>query len=78
MSEDNISVTFVCPQCGEQLVGPAGNNEAQLSDMLSCPVHGEIGRFEELTEKAGEAVARHVGDQLEQALKNSGLSFTKK
>jgi len=79
MSDDFIvSGHFVCPQCGEKLSGPAGKDEPEPSDMLSCPLHGEIGRFEALNEKAGEIAARHVADQIEQLFKNTGFTVTKK
>ena len=78
MSEDFVSVRFVCPQCGQQLVGPSGKEEAQLSDMLSCPAHGDIGRFEEIAKKVSEEFARQASDKFAQIFKDAGFAVTKK
>jgi len=77
MTEEFVSVRFVCPQCGQQLVGPSGKDEAQLSDMLSCPAHGDIGRFEEIAKKVGEEFARQAGDKFAQIFKGAGFTVTK-
>jgi len=77
MSEDFVSVRFVCPQCGQQLIGPSGKDEAQLSDILSCPAHGSIGRFEEIAKKIGEEVTQQTGDRIAQIFKDAGFSVTK-
>lgn len=77
MSDDSVTVRFVCPQCGQELVGPSGKNEAQLSDTLSCPVHGAIGRFDELVEEAGDAVTGQIGDAMADIFKNAGFGVRK-
>jgi hypothetical protein len=77
MADDFVSVRFVCPQCGQQLVGPSGKDEAQLSDTLSCPVHGDIGRFEEIAKKVGEEVARQTGDAFAKLFKDNGFTVEK-
>ena len=78
MTDGFISVRFVCPQCGQQLVGPSGRDEAQLSDTIRCPTHGDIGRFEEIAKKVGEEVTRQTGDKIAQIFKDTGFSVTKK
>jgi len=69
MSNELISVGMMCPQCGQQLVGPFGKTKAKLGDMLSCPVHGNIGRIEEMTKKLVDDTARRVGDEIEKIFK---------
>jgi hypothetical protein len=59
-----ISIGMVCPKCGQQLIGPFGKNKAKLGDMLTCPVHGHVGRIEELTQKFVDDTAQRVQDAM--------------
>ena len=63
-----IKISVVCPTCGNVLVGPRGP-KAQLSDMLSCSEHGEVGRFEDMIQKLSEDADRKVEDAIKQFLK---------
>lgn len=72
--EESIRVGLVCPKCGQKLLAPDGKSEAQLSDTLRCPIHGDVGRFEELINEASQNVAT---DAFEKMLKDSGIRFTK-
>jgi hypothetical protein len=48
MSEESKSTELTCPRCDRLLVGQAGKAEFESDDMLSCPVHGQMGRFEDI------------------------------
>jgi hypothetical protein len=63
-----IKVAMVCPTCGSQLVGPKGPR-AQLSDPLSCPEHGEVGRFDDMIQRLSENVHHNVEDAIKEYLK---------
>jgi hypothetical protein len=65
-----LNISMVCPKCGSQLVGPRGPR-AQLSDILHCPEHGEIGRFEELIQKTSEAAHQRVENAIADFLKGN-------
>jgi hypothetical protein len=60
MSNELISIGLTCPQCGQQLVGPFGKHKAKLGDILSCPVHGNVGRIEEMTKKSSATTSLGV------------------
>ena len=77
MSDTMIFIDLKCPECGQQLIGPSGKNEAQLSDTIRCPVHGDIDRFEDALKKAGEAAARQIGDAIAKIAKDAGFTVTK-
>ena len=63
MTNQSAFVDLACPQCGKQLVGTLGMSEAQLGDMLSCPTHGNVGRFDELAKKLGGEFARQASNK---------------
>ena len=63
-----LTISMVCPKCGSQLVGPRGTR-AQLSDTLSCPEHGEVGRFDDMIQKLSEDADRKVEEAIKQFLK---------
>jgi hypothetical protein len=65
-----LKISMMCPTCGSQLVGPHGPR-AQLSDMLSCSEHGEVGRFEELIQQSSENVHHRVEDAISDFLRGS-------
>ena len=58
-----LKISMVCPTCGNLLVGPKGPR-AQLTDMLSCSEHGEVGRFEELIQGFSENASRSVEEAI--------------
>jgi uncharacterized Zn finger protein (UPF0148 family) len=60
MSADKISA-LRCPQCGQPLI----RDEAEASDMLSCPVHGPIGRFHEMAKKEVSEILREIREALD-------------
>jgi hypothetical protein len=66
-----LSIGLVCPKCGKQLVGARGTNKAPLTDTLSCPEHGEVGRFEELIQQSSENVHHRVEDAISDFLRGS-------
>ena len=66
-----LSVGMVCPKCRQNLVGPNGTNRAALSDMLSCPNHGNIGRFEDMIQKSSDNVQRRVESAIVEFLKRN-------
>jgi hypothetical protein len=59
MSDDKISV-LRCPQCGQHLI----RDEAEANDILSCPVHGPIGRFHELAKVEVSEILREIREAL--------------
>jgi hypothetical protein len=63
-----LSVSVVCPTCGNALVGPRGS-KAHLGDMLSCSEHGEVGRFEDMIQKLSQDADRKVEEAIKQFLK---------
>jgi hypothetical protein len=63
-----LNIAVVCPTCGGQLVGPRGP-KAQLSDILSCSQHGEVGRFDDMIQKLSEDADRKVEEAIKQFLK---------
>jgi uncharacterized protein YbaR (Trm112 family) len=69
MADNRLSIAIVCPKCGKQLVGASGTNRAPLTDMLSCPDHGEVGKFDDMIQKLSEDADRKVGEALDQFLK---------
>jgi uncharacterized protein YbaR (Trm112 family) len=71
MAAELLSIGMVCPKCGQNLVGPRGTNKAQLTDILSCPDHGDVGQFEKMIQKLGENVHQRVEDAIVQFLKES-------
>ena len=48
MTKETKSKVLTCPQCKKHLVLPAGRTQPESADMLVCPTHGEIGRYEDL------------------------------
>lgn len=71
---ESIRVGLVCPKCGQELLAPVGKGELQLSDTVRCPIHGDVGRLEELTNEVCHNVAT---DAFEKMFKDSGVKFTK-
>jgi hypothetical protein len=63
-----LTISVVCSTCGSQLVGPKGPR-AQLTDVLSCPQHGEVGRFQDMIQTLSENVHHNVEDAIKQFLK---------
>jgi hypothetical protein len=71
MADDRLSIAMVCAKCGQQLVGARGTNRAPLTDMLSCPDHGEVGRFEELIQQSSENAHHRVENAIAEFLKGN-------
>ena len=68
------SKVLTCPQCKKNLLLPPGRTEPESDDMLSCPTHGEIGRYEDLIK---DTAVGEIGDAVEGALKADGVPVTK-
>jgi hypothetical protein len=66
-----LSIGIVCSKCGKQLVGARGTNKAPLTDVLSCPEHGEIGRFEKLIQQISETAHLRVENAIVEFLKGN-------
>ena len=56
-------VTLTCPKCGAPLIAAA---DLQTTDVLKCPVHGDIGTLSELLD---QSLQRKMGNALTEALK---------
>jgi uncharacterized protein YbaR (Trm112 family) len=63
-------IGVVCPQCGKQLVGARGTDKAPLTDVLSCPEHGEVGRFEDLIQRLSDNANQKVEDAMNEFFKS--------
>jgi uncharacterized protein YbaR (Trm112 family) len=46
--EEAKSKVLTCPQCKKHLLLPVGRTQPESDDLLRCPTHGEIGRYEDL------------------------------
>ena len=57
------ALTLTCPKCGAPLIAAA---DLRTTDMLKCPVHGDIGTLSELLD---QTLQRKMGDALTEALK---------
>jgi hypothetical protein len=68
------SKVLTCPQCKKHLLLPAGRMEPEPDDMMSCPTHGEIGRYEDLIQ---DKAVGEIGDAVEGALKAGEPPVTK-
>jgi uncharacterized Zn finger protein (UPF0148 family) len=58
------ALTLTCPKCGAPLIAA----DLQTTDMLKCPVHGDIGALSELLD---QTLQRKMGNALTEALKKS-------
>jgi hypothetical protein len=74
MTKETKSKVLTCPQCKKHLVLPSGRTQPESDDMLSCPTHGEIGRYEDLIK---DTAVGEVGDAVEGALKAGELPIAK-
>jgi hypothetical protein len=74
MTKEMKSKVLTCPRCKNHLVLPAGRTQPESDDMLSCPTHGEIGRYEDLIK---DTAVGEVGDAVEGALKAGELPIAK-
>jgi hypothetical protein len=68
---------LVCPQCQQNVTVAvqAGKTEPGPDDRVSCPTHGDIGRFEDVIKSA--TAIKHASEALELMLKGTGFPFTK-
>ena len=73
MSDELKETRLTCPHCRQLLVGPAGKTEPTQDDVLSCPVHGEIGRSADIIQ---DTAIGAVGDAVEGAVKASEVPKT--
>ena len=62
MTEERV-LTLTCPKCGAPLIAAA---DLQTTDVLECPVHGDIGTLSELLD---QTLQRKMGNALTEALK---------
>jgi hypothetical protein len=74
MTNGTKSKVLTCPQCKKHLLLPAGRTQPESDDILSCPTHGEIGRYEDLIK---DTAVGEVGDAVEGALKPGELPIAK-
>jgi hypothetical protein len=57
------ALTLTCLKCSAPLIAAA---DLQTTDMLKCPVHGDIGTLSELLD---QTLQRKMGNALTEALK---------
>jgi hypothetical protein len=75
--EEHI-IEVTCSKCGSQLLGPEGKAEPEADDIVRCPIHGDIGRFEDMMRQAHEMIGRDFSNIFEEELRKPGLKVTKK
>ena len=74
---DEISLALVCPHCGKDLVDRLDRSALKVSDILRCPVHGDIGRLDEMAYKFGEKAAQNLTRELADTFQKKGDNYTK-
>jgi hypothetical protein len=67
-------IPLTCKYCGEALSTPADAAEPGPDTVLSCPVHGPMGRLQDILHAA--AIDLEL-DDFERSLKAGGLSVTR-
>ena len=78
MSDEPKRAVLICKYCGEPLTTAVSATEPGPNAVFSCPTHGRMGRFEDLTRAAAvDALLRPALEGFERDLME-GLSKTKK
>lgn len=75
MTEHTVEIT--CSECGLQLVGPEGKTNPEANDVVRCPVHGDVGRLDDVIEQAHATIRREFPNIFEKAMRQAGIKFTK-
>ncbi len=59
---------ITCGQCGSELSVHKTGAEPKPDDRVVCPVHGDIGRFEDISTEALALFSERIGPSLRKAL----------
>lgn len=62
-------ITITCAKCQRALVGPPGKSKPDRRDIVRCPVHGDVGRYEDVAKAAADKIARQIGKEFEKMSK---------
>jgi len=68
MAGVNIGIrAAICSECGVDLVVHKTGNEPQSDDRVTCPVHGDIGSYHDVSAAAIARFEEKVGKGLKEA-----------
>ena len=69
MAEVSIGTrAIICGECGSELSVCKTDAEPKPDDRVVCPVHGDIGKFEDTSAEAFARFSERIGPSLRKAL----------
>ena len=69
MAEVSIGTrAIICGECGSELPVCKTDAEPKPDDRVVCPVHGDIGKFEDISAEAFARFSERIGPSLRKAL----------
>jgi hypothetical protein len=69
MAEVSIGARAItCGKCGSELSVQKTDTEPKPDDRVVCPIHGDIGRFGEISAEAFARFSESIGPSLRKAL----------
>jgi hypothetical protein len=76
LSTHEFKVTPTCKTCGAP-IERFGEAEPKPDDIMRCPVHGDIGRYESVMHEVAKDATRKLGESQAEMLRKAGFKVTK-